>query len=473
MKIKRFFAPDMRHAIRMVRNEQGPEAVILSSREVDGGIEIISAMDYDQKLISEMVQTAEKAVQTPPIRDLYRNKRDTKYSTQLQISSQAGFKQPALEQKSPTQDAIDKSPKAEHVKRADEALPNMERTALKAENYSTQAQQVLDDNKAGWEDADSHSIDKDQTLHSVQQELATMKGLLQEQLSQLAWGDYLRSHPVKGEHLKRLGRLGFDTKIAHEIVNAVREADDPVKSWREVMHRIAKSVPVSRDNIIENGGTVTLVGPTGVGKTTTLAKLAARYALRYGRDQLAMVNVDTYRIGAQKQLQTFGQILGVPVIMTGYEKLSLVLEGLADKKLILIDTAGFGPRDPRNKSRFECFAKISNVTTFLTLAANTQRVALEEVIQTFGVMGLKGCILTKLDEATSLGDALSVTIHHRLPLAFVSDGQRVPEDLHFPRVMNLLTQAIYLAQRFKEDRDDESSIWPLRVTRAEEVSVSA
>jgi flagellar biosynthesis protein FlhF len=88
-------------------------------------------------------------------------------------------------------------------------------------------------------------------------------------------------------------------------------------------------------------------------------------------------------------------------------------------------------------------------------------------------MGLKGCIFTKLDEATSLGDALSVTIRHRLPLAFISDGQRVPEDLHFPRVMNLLTQAMYLAQRFKEGRDDESPIWPLRVTRTEEVSVSA
>lgn len=472
MKIKRFIAADMRQAIRMVRHEQGPEAVILSSREVDGGIEIISAMDYDQKLISEMVQTAEKTLHPPPLRESPVIARQNQEPIQSAKSRQPTLKQPALEQKTTTQvNSGTKSPAADSEQAA--VISSIPDRAVKAGNYAAHDRKPQEGQEAWIQNITQPATEQNQTLQSLQQELATMKGLLQEQLSQLAWGDYLRSHPVKGEHIKRLSRLGFERKLAHEIINAVREVDDPVKSWREVMHRIAKMVPVSKDNIIENGGTVALVGPTGVGKTTTLAKLAARYALRYGRDQLAMVNVDTYRIGAQKQLQTYGQILGIPVIMTGYEKLSLVLEGLADKKLILIDTAGFGPRDPRNKNRFERFSEISQITTYLTLAANTQRVALDEVVQIFGVMGLKGCILTKLDEATSLGQALSVSIRHRLPLAFISDGQRVPEDLHFPRVMNLLTQAMYLAQRFKEDSDEVSPIWPMRVTRAEEVGVSA
>ena len=473
MKIKRFFAADMRQAIRMVRNEQGPEAVILSSREVSGGIEIISAMDYDQKLISEMVQTAEKALKSPALGESSTIRKEVNNPSHEKNSWQPASKQPALEQNSPTQTINNNTSVSVDLEQSVVERSGTDRSVVKARSHGNLELRSQDRKEDGNRQALERPPGQDQTLQSLQQELATMKGLLQEQLSQLAWGDYLRRHPIKGEHIKRLSRLGFDRKMAHEIISAVGEVDDPVKSWREVMHRIAKTVPVSKDNIIENGGTVALVGPTGVGKTTTLAKLAARYALRYGRDQLAMVNVDTYRIGAQKQLQTYGQILGIPVIMTGYEKLSLVLEGLADKKLILIDTAGFGPRDPRNKNRFDRFAEVSNITTYLTLAANTQRVALDEVVQTFGVMGLKGCILTKLDEATSLGDALSVTIRHRLPLAFVSDGQRVPEDLHFPRVMNLLTQALYLAQRFREDRDDESPIWPVRVTRAEEVGISA
>ena len=473
MKIKRFFAADMRQAIRMVRNEQGPEAVILSSREIDGGIEIISAMDYDQKLISEMVHTAEKNLKSSLLSQTSSIRLATKNTIQDANAWQPTLKQPALEQKTASQDNPGKKPALADSKHATVELSTTDQASAKKVTHDNKTQRRRQGQQGEVYSEPEPPASQDQTLQSLQQELAAMKGLLQEQLSQLAWGDYLRSHPIKGEHIKRLSRLGFARKMAHEIVNSVQEVNDPVKSWREVMHRIAKIVPVSKDNIMENGGTVALVGPTGVGKTTTLAKLAARYALRYGRDQLAMVNVDTYRIGAQKQLQTYGQILGIPVIMTGYEKLSLVLEGLADKKLILIDTAGFGPRDPRNKNRFDCFANVSHITTYLTLAANTQRIALDEVIQTFSVMGLKGCILTKLDEATSLGDALSVIIHHRLPLAFISDGQRVPEDLHFPRVMNLLTQAMYLAQRFKEHRDDDSPIWPMRVSGAEEVGVSA
>ncbi|MEN8128926.1 MAG: flagellar biosynthesis protein FlhF [Pseudomonadota bacterium] len=436
MRIKRFFAADMRQAIRMVRTEQGPEAVILSSRTVNGGIEIISAMDYDQRLVSEMVYTAEKNRPSRAAEPI------TKISEHSDRQSQDRLENHAVSEQLPT-------PPPEAVK------PQVVQASTGASRP-----EALD------------SKTQDPALKALQQDLAAMKGLLREQLSGLAWGDYSRNQPVRAQHVERLNRLGFSPSLSRELADAVQEINDPVKSWREALYRVAKKIPISQDSIIEQGGTIALVGPTGVGKTTTLAKLAALFVLRHGRDQVAMVNVDTFRIGAQKQLQTYGQILSVPVITTRLDELNMVLDGLADKKLILIDTAGFGPRDPRNKKRFQLYSKISSITTYLTMASNTQRSALDEVVRTFGIMGLKGCILTKLDEAVNLGDALSVIIRHGLPLVYVSDGQRVPEDLHPARVNNLLTRAVSLAKRFNENVDEGSPVWPMRTRKTREVGLS-
>jgi flagellar biosynthesis protein FlhF len=436
MRIKRFFAADMRQAIRLVRNEQGPEAVILSSRAVNNGIEIISAMDYDQNLVTEMVQTAEKNRTSSPSRD--------------NLLTSPG---PA---------------NVNHNLGEDDDVSQDTQTPLQ----QSLASQVIQDSPLSISQ-DKIKKPEDPALTKMQQELADMKGLLREQLSQIAWGNYSRNHPIRAQHIKRLSRLGFSHKIAKDIADSVQEVDDPVKSWREVLYRIAKITPLAQHNIMEQGGTIALVGPTGVGKTTTLAKLAARFALRHGRDQVALVNVDTYRIGAQKQLQTYGQILGVPVMMTRLDELNLVLEGVADKKLILIDTAGLGPRDPRNKKRFSLYSKISSISTYLTLAANTQPHSLDEVARAFAPLDLKGCVLTKLDEASNLGDALSVIIGHHLPLVYLSDGQRVPEDLHPVRISNLLTQAVSLARRFHSEIEEESPAWPMRVPRAQEVGISA
>lgn len=436
MRIKRFFAADMRQAIRLVRTEQGPEAVILSSRAVNGGIEIISAMDYDQRLVSEMVYTAEKNRPSPVVEPV------TKKTEHSDRKVQDRLEEHAVSEQLTTPPPVVVKP---------QALP-----------ASTEVDRplVLD------------SKTQDPALKALQQDLAAMKGLLREQLSGLAWGDYSRNQPVRAQHVKRLKRLGFSPSLSRELADAVQEINDPVKSWREVLYRVAKKIPTSQGDIIEQGGTIALVGPTGVGKTTTLAKLAALFALRHGRDQVAMVNVDTFRIGAQKQLQTYGQILSVPVITTRLDELGMVLDGLTDKKLILIDTAGFGPRDPRNKKRFQLYSKISSITTYLTMASNIQRNALDEAVRTFGTMGLKGCILTKLDEAANLGDALSVIIRHGLPLVYVSDGQRVPEDLHPARVNNLLTRAVSLAKKFNENVDEGSPVWPMHFRKTQEVGIS-
>ncbi|MFW6191077.1 MAG: AAA family ATPase, partial [Thiohalospira sp.] len=197
-------------------------------------------------------------------------------------------------------------------------------------------------------------------------------------------------------------------------------------------HGLAEVVRRPHRDVMAQGGVVALVGPTGVGKTTSVAKIAARYAMRHGYDQVALVTTDSYRIAAHEQLRTYARILGVPVrVANDADELRTTLDNLADRSLVLIDTAGMSQRDRRLAEQFHTLVTgAPTVQTYAVLAANTQPGGLEETVHAFRGAELDGCVLTKIDESTGLGPALSTIIDQSLPLAFLSDGQRVPEDLH-------------------------------------------
>jgi flagellar biosynthesis protein FlhF len=203
---------------------------------------------------------------------------------------------------------------------------------------------------------------------------------------------------------------------------------------------------------------IALVGSTGVGKTTSVAKLAARYALRHGQRSVALVTTDCYRIGAHEQLFTYGRILGVPVqVASSHEELQSTLASLADRRLVLIDTAGMSQRDLRLAEQLATLRDSGfPLRTYLVLNVTTQLNVLDEAVRAFGKAALEGCILTKVDEAASLGGVLSVVAKHRLPLAYVGDGQRVPEDLHPARAHNLVNRAVSLMQQAGQDSNDET-----------------
>lgn len=393
MKIKRFFATDMRQAIRLVRDEQGPDAVILSSRRVDGGVEIVSAVDFDQDLVSEMVGT-------PPARE------------GRESGARAAPAAPAEE--------------------------DDESAWVAAAQTSARGEALGAKPEIQWS--------QDPAIVEMRRELKTMRDLMQDQLAQLAWGDLARREPLKAHLIRRLTRLGFSTRIARELAARVSAGADMERAWREVLYLLSQDIRVADDDLLNEGGVVALVGPTGVGKTTTAAKLAARFALRHGRQHVAMISADAFRIGAQKQLLTFGQLIGVEVhAAAGPQEVSRLLDQLVTKRLVIIDTAGMSQRDLRLTEQFKALARVPAIRTYLVASATTQRGVLEEVVRAFSRLRLDACILTKLDEAASLGDALSMVLGHRLPLAYVSDGQRVPEDLHPARVSRLISRAVALA----------------------------
>jgi len=226
----------------------------------------------------------------------------------------------------------------------------------------------------------------------------------------------------------------------------VTETDEPVDAWRHAVSELSARVRVVEEDILTDGGVVALLGATGVGKTTTVAKLAARFALRHGPDQVALLTTDSYRIGAQAQLRTFGRIIGIPV--TVIENEVALKEAVArnyDRRLVLIDTTGMSQRDRAFGEQVRLIGRGSPLArNYLVLSATAQLQGLQEALHAFADARPDGCIVTKLDESTSLGAVLSLLAGDGVPVAYVNTGQRVPEDIHRAHPGQLVNRALML-----------------------------
>ena len=427
MKIKRFFAQDMRHAIRKVRDELGSDAVILSNRKLDRGIEIIAAIDYDESLVADSAAPAEMPAAAPAPR-----------ATAPACDSAGTYDARARYSEAPAGEAPASSA---------EAAPAQSAAQATAESRP-QARNPLADIE--W--------DQDPAIIEMRRELQEMRGLLENQLAHLAWGELNRRRPAEAAVLRRLSALGLPSGLCAELAEAAGDAADPEQGWRRALGLLAQRLPVTDDDILSQGGIVALVGSTGVGKTTTVAKLAARYAMRHGPRSVALVTTDSYRIGAHEQLFTYGRILGIPVqVAADHEELHNTLQSLRDKRLVLIDTAGMSQRDLRLSEQFTTLREAGMpIRSYLVMSATTQAEVLEEAVRAFSQGRLDGCILTKVDEAAGLGGAISVIAGHELPLAYVGDGQRVPEDLHPARAQNLVNRALSLQQQAGQETHDDT-----------------
>jgi flagellar biosynthesis protein FlhF len=280
----------------------------------------------------------------------------------------------------------------------------------------------------------------------MRKEIAGMKDMLQSQLSDLAWKDMERINPIQVQLLHRHLAMGVQVELAKSIVTQSRQSDDLEAAWRQSLGTLASQIPIQPDNFLETGGIYSLVGPTGVGKTTTVAKIAARCALKHGAKNVGLITTDCFRVGGQEQLRTYARILGLPVrVARTHEELGSALNELLDRRFILIDTAGMNQRDMQLSEKFSLLRNQSpRIQNYLTLSATTQTNVLNDIINAFSHLELSGCILTKTDETNSLGGAISAMIRHKLPLAYLCNGQQVPEDFSLARPATLVKDASLL-----------------------------
>jgi flagellar biosynthesis protein FlhF len=275
-------------------------------------------------------------------------------------------------------------------------------------------------------------------------EMRSMRGFIEEQLSNFAWSDNVRRHPGRMKLMQDLLCAGLSPSLARHLQQNLPDdfSHAQGREWASEILQRNLACSSAQDDLTDQGGVYALVGPTGVGKTTTAAKLAARFALKHGVDQLALITTDAYRIGAQDQLRIYGKILGIPVqTIHDQASLSSALQYLGKKKLVLIDTAGLGQRDERVAEQI-AMLKGTQAKRLLVLNATVQAETLEEVVTAYAHRDFNGCVLTKIDEAVRLGAVLDVVIRHRLKIQYVANGQRVPEDLHHPNPKYLVHRSL-------------------------------
>jgi flagellar biosynthesis protein FlhF len=275
-------------------------------------------------------------------------------------------------------------------------------------------------------------------------EVRIIKELLERQLAGFAWGEMAREAPARAQLLTEMLSSGFSGSLARRLVQEMAgdlNPDDGRKWLTAAINRRLRTLSSDAD-FIDRGGVYALVGPTGVGKTTTTAKLAARCVVRYGADSLALLTTDGYRIGAHEQLRIYGRILGVPVfVVRDAEDLRRTLADLHGKHMVLIDTVGMSQRDRMVAEQAAMLSRSGEVNRLLLLNAGSRGDTLDDVVKSYGGEDLAGCVLTKVDEATSLAPALDCIVRHGLTLSYVGNGQRVPEDLHLPNRKYLLHRA--------------------------------
>jgi flagellar biosynthesis protein FlhF len=386
MKIKRYTAASMREALAQVRAEQGPDAVILSSRRGDEGIEVIAAIDYDEALFADA-----NRLRTPV---------------------------PVL------------TPAVPVIAPATAATPTRARAATRP--HASMAAPAAAAAAAPPREALPMAVRPDSAVGAVQRELRELRQLLETGLAGMTWNDKRSREPLKARVLEELSAMDIAPDMAMKLADLTPRRSGVENPAHMPLALLLKYLPVVDDLSSVSGGIMAVVGPTGAGKTTTIAKLAARWCMRHGSQDLALVSTDGYRIGAREQLMTYARILGAPMHAANSGKdLARVLERLKSKKLILIDTAGMGPRDVRLGEQLAALQLgASRARVLLALPAQGEGHALDEIVEAFAPLTPVACILTKVDEAASLGAVMSAALRHRLKIAYVCDGQRVPEDLH-------------------------------------------
>lgn len=467
MKVKRIFAPDMRQAMRRVREEIGPDAVIISNHRVAGGVEVVAAKEDEYEAAQAELKRNRAARPAPDRREEQiriltgahshqseqasrnaaleaelnktraRIAEASRRMTEPEVRADRNVNRQINDEDDEDLRSILASLKARNRRRG---LPPESTPPAAASRPATRREPVFE--------SEPMIADEDPALRSMQQEIQELRRMLQQRSEP----PVAPADPVEPSHrqvARRLQQLGLGTALVRQLMNGVEPELTVDDAWRNVLSRLGDALPILGEELIERGGMIMFVGPTGVGKTTTIGKLAARYVLQHGSSSVALVTTDCFRIAAHEQLKTFGRILDVPVrVVDENHSLEEVLQSLRNKRLVLIDTAGMNASDPQGQLQMQMLSGVTlRLKKLLVLSCSSQLQLMRNAYDTYAELGLQGCVLSKTDESGSLGEALTLVVEKQLPVAYVTDGQKIPDDIGIAQRNDLVSRTVVIAQR--------------------------
>ena len=424
----------------------------MSNRKVADGIELVAAYDKEPEAKLSVPKPASKAPgqkAVPSLSEIIGD--DGPDSLKALLEKQHGSSAQPHSQKDTSANAQHANEIASHLNFSDDFIDEVEAAQPQPQSRVSRYEQAGAFPSHQASSIDETAPNQSDELAQIKEELASLRNVLQYQVADLMEAKNKRQKPVHQYLITRLTDMGLSHALATQLINYTPAHYNEREAWVYLLNLLANRINVTGNDILTAQGAVALVGPTGTGKTTTVAKLAARYAQKYGPESVAMITIDTYRIAAFEQLATYGKIIGCTVRKAQTsEELADLLFQLRHKRLVLIDTAGFSQRDSRLIKQIKQFdnGQMPQVKKYLVAQANTQYPALQRIIKAYDEIELSGCIFTKLDECYSLGEVLSAAVEYQLPVSYVTDGQKVPEDIKIAEAKSLVSAAAKLYKKY-------------------------
>jgi flagellar biosynthesis protein FlhF len=456
MKVKRFTGANMQQALRLVSQELGADAVILSSKKVTEGFEVVAAVDYQNQGQNQNDQPHHK-------REIERQlqlQQELERARELSRESRSGGLRPeaSVRPASSGRSVADWDAELNRNSRSDgrsEPRQDSRQPRNQTGNTHTSRAELRRDEDQGRHFAIEKVVDSgvSDLIDKMNTELKELKNWMVSHGGN-AW-DTGRPLTWKQSQLwQRCQDVGLEPAWSDRIVAQINTELDAEESWKLALRQMAQDLPIARAGSLDKGGVFALLGPTGAGKTTTIGKLAARAVIQHGPESVALVTIDNYRVAAHDQLRSVARILGVDLhTVPAGDDLGNVLARLGNKKAVLVDTAGLASQDSSFQEQLAMLKEVGNrsgrngrMRCLLTLPLTSQGRCLQENYEHFKPAGLAGCIFTKLDECFSLGPAMSIAALTRLPIVLITDGPHIPDDLHYPEAGKLVKLAEQMAR---------------------------
>jgi len=460
MNIQRFLAPTSREAMSKVRRSLGDSAVILSSRNTAEGFEVMAAAEESlasltgaarglpQPAAQPVAQAVPQARSTAPVSQSVES--DTEALAMSTLSFQDYVRERML-RKRREELGTAAAPVAEAARPVEPVAPRpvvqpapvvRQEPAIPVQRFNAPTapitmapapQPIRTREEAAWAHSEPARFPKDDN-NRMAVELSALREMIEERFNTLAWIGSSRQNPIQSQLMHKLIRAGYSPTMARAVLERVPTEAGPAEAVRWVMDVLTRNLKVAAPGagLVEEGGVVALIGATGVGKTTTAAKMAAQCVKQYGANSVGLITLDTYRVSGYEQLRTYGRMLGV-VAHLAHDRAALkdLLNLLSGKRLVIIDTAGLGQRDQRIQDMLDVLDQ-PGIKKVMVLNAGAHGDTLDEVMASFKVGGLHGVVMSKVDEAAKLGPVIDALIRHQAVLRGVANGQRVPEDWQNP-----------------------------------------